>query len=456
MPRLNGKPPKLRHHKGTNRHYVVFPGCSPFYLGRHGSTEASQRYHALIVEWLDNGRQPPAAVLKKGMATQGRPTGAELARAATPASPAHPRQDDLRVKDVVLAFLRHAMKHYRRADGQPTGEVESFRQLGRLLVSLNGDEPAAEFGPLKLRRCREWMIRGGWVYRDPADEHRQKQARPWCRTTINRQVRRIRTLFKWAASMELVPPTVPAGLATVPGLRHGRTDAAESEPVKPVDEGHVEATLEHMPPPVAAMVRLQLLTGMRPGEVVAMRGRDLDTSGKVWIYRPEQHKNRHRGHGRAVMIGPKAQAVLRPWLKAYLAAHLFSPAEAEAARRAALTEARTTPMSCGNKPGSNRRRKPHRSPGESYSVASYARAIRRACELTYPPPEEAGKEEAKAWNARHRYSPHQLRHTAGTRFRKAHGLDAAQVLLGHRHAAVTEVYAEADVEKAAKTARRIG
>jgi integrase len=67
------------------------------------------------------------------------------------------------------------------------------------------------------------------------------------------------------------------------------------------------------------------LTGMRPNEVVQMRGRDLNMSGKIWWYRPEHHKLEHMDVERVIPIGPKAQEILRPWLKPELAAYLFSP-----------------------------------------------------------------------------------------------------------------------------------
>jgi integrase len=55
-----------------------------------------------------------------------------------------------------------------------------------------------------------------------------------------------------------------------------------------------------------------------------------------------------------------------------------------------------------------------------------------------------------------RWSPNQLRHTAATQIRREFGLEAAQVILGHSKADVTQVYAERDLAKGAEVARRIG
>jgi integrase len=84
--------------------------------------------------------------------------------------------------------------------------------------------------------------------------------------------------------------------------------------------------------PVAALVQLQRLTGMRPYEVVQMRACDIDMRGDVWIYEPQNHKNQWRGHRRLVALGPKAQTIIKRFLKLDLSAYLFSPQEAEAER----------------------------------------------------------------------------------------------------------------------------
>ena len=58
------------------------------------------------------------------------------------------------------------------------------------------------------------------------------------------------------------------------------------------------------------MVQLQQLTAMRPGEVVLIRACDIDMTGDVWLYRPEDHKNRWRDHERVIPWGLKAQAII--------------------------------------------------------------------------------------------------------------------------------------------------
>ncbi len=186
-----------------------------------------------------------------------------------------------------------------------------------------------------------------------------------------------------------------------------------------------------------------------------MRGCDLDITGKMWAYRPATHKTQHHGHERLIMIGPRARRIIEPFLKSDLQAHLFSPAESEADRRAAMHAARKTSMKCGNVPGSNRKRRPDWEPGKSYTAGSYRHAISRATD------------KADAWAKGGRvigkderiippWHPHQLRHTAATRFRKDYGLEAAQVILGHKQLTVTQLYAEKNVEAATRVMSEAG
>jgi len=135
------------------------------------------------------------------------------------------------------------------------------------------------------------------------------------RGVINQRIGRIIRMYKWAVAEEIVPETIHRALKTVTGLERGRSEARETEPVRPVPDAIVDATLPHVLPPVRAMIELQRLTGARPGEVRIMRACDLDTSGPIWLYRPHTHKTKHKGKDRIIALGPKAQAVLMPFLK---------------------------------------------------------------------------------------------------------------------------------------------
>ena len=163
------------------------------------------------------------------------------------------------------------------------------------------------------------------------------------------------------------------------------------------------------------------------------------------------------GHERVVDIGPRAQLILRKYFIGDDDGFCFSPVESERQRLARLHEQRQTPLNFGNVPGSNRKEQPLRKPGACYTTMSYRKAIHRACQLAFPPPPELIVAAAiAAWHKAHRWSPNQIRHTAGTEFRERYGLEAAAAALGHKHLNTTEIYALADREKAKAIAREVG
>ena len=433
--------PSYRRRSGSSQAIVTLSDSvskqrRDYWLGEHGSRESWQRYNRLIAGWITRERRLP-----------------EMDGA-----------DDPTIDGLIYEFWPWVEK----TDTQ--SHAITYKIALRLLRSLYGSTQAAEFSPSKLRLLREQMILG--------DESADPQRIAWSRTYTNKLVRHIRHMFKWAASHEMVPVTVYQTLATVEPLKRGRTDARETEPVGPVPQRLLDGVLPHLNRQVRAIVELQLLTGARPGELIGMRAIDIEMhdGDDVWLYRPQEHKNAYREKVRIIYIGPKAQQVVQPFLIGRpLDAYLFSPAEAEAERRVVKHKARKTPMSYGNKPGTNRADQPSRRAGDKYTTDSYRRAIQRACDMAFPPPsplvqndgETAAQwkarltpeqhAELKAWRKDHRWHPHQLRHNAGTEIRKRFGLEAAQVMLGHSSANITDaVYAERDERKALAIAAEIG
>jgi integrase len=285
------------------------------------------------------------------------------------------------------------------------------------------------------------------------------------RRTINQRVARIVRLFRFAVENELVPADVHHALKAVSGLRAGRSGAKEIKAIGPVPPDRVDATLPFLSRQLGAVVSLQRLTGMRSGEVLGMRTGDIDTSGEVWEYVPERHKTEHHGKLRRIFLGPRAREIVRAWLRPEPMAYLFQPVEAEDERLDGRRARRMTPLTPSQR-GRTRKAKPRRSPGDRYDSRSYAHAVSRACDRAFPHPRLAGrrskelteeeKAELKVWQKAHRWHPHQLRHSAATRLRKEFGLEVARVILGHSSSTVTEVYAEADREKAASAMERLG
>jgi integrase len=279
-----------------------------------------------------------------------------------------------------------------------------------------------------------------------------------CRNRINKDVARIKRMFKWGASRRMVPPGVCESLGTVEGLHAGRSEAVETEPVRPVAWEVVSAVLPHVSPQVAAMLELQYHTGARPGEIIILRTIDLDVSGAVWVYRPSTHKTHWRGQDRVILIGPKGQAVLRPWLRLNVEEFLFQPREARAQWEAARRASRRTPMT-PSQAQRRPKRKPKKAPGVCYTPSSFANAVAKGVEKANT---ERACKACKELNPSDRCSecvsqalphfhPHQLRHAKATEIRRESGIDAVRAVLGHRSPKVTEVYAEIDLHKATDT-----
>lgn len=400
MPRTS-KPPAYRLHKASGQ-AVVTIAKKDFYLGPHGSAKSHEAYGRLIGTAQSTPASEPTI----------EPTIAEMP-----------------LSRLIHAFWEHAQTYYVGS------ELQHQKKLCTRLRLFAGHLLVREFGPKRLREFRQTLIG-------------EKRAR----TYINHCIGRVRAIFKWGIGQEMVEPSVLLALKAVEPLRFGKTEARESDPVKPVPQAWVDAVLPHCSRQLKAMIELQQLTGMRSGELVIMRTRDIKTtSDKVWTYCPTTHKTRYRGHERVIYLGPKAQKILKPWLRTALDEYLFSPAEAEAERRAALTAKRKTPLSCGNREGTNKCRKPAKQPGDRYDTRSYHQALGYALDRLN---EARRKDDPEA--AEIRWHPHQLRHQAATTLRKRFGLEVARVVLGHKNVKITETYAEADQEKAAEAMGKLG
>lgn len=427
MPKLKNLVPKYRLHKASGQAVVTIQG-KDHYLGLWNSKASKAEYNRITGEWLVSGRST---------------------RALT-------RETDLTIVELCQAYWRFAEQYYG-STGKRRGTANNLKPILRLLRQNYGRTKVADFGPLALKSIRSKLIEKG-------------QSRAY----INVNICCIRRIFKWAVSEELIPVEVFQRLATVEGLKKGRTKACETSPVMPVADAAVEKTLPYLSTIIADMVRLQRFTACRPGEICMIRPCDVDTSEEVWAYRPKSHKTEHHGHQRVIFIGPKGQEVLRKYLLRDKETYCFSPEESEQKRRAQVHEQRKTPMACGNRPGSNRKRHPSCSAGNNYTNDSYRQAIHRACDAAFPAPDpqtrhkgenkrqwinrltEKEREELKAWQSEHHWSPNQLRHSAATEIRKRYGLEGSQVVLSHANADVTQMYAERDLDKAAAIMKEVG
>lgn len=379
--------PRYCLHKPSGQARVRIDG-KDHYLGIHGSPKSHAEYAKLISDWQSRQQEPP---------------------------------NDLTVGQLGVLYLKHCDVHYRK-NGAPTSAIHVIRSALKRLNRLHRATMVAHFSPRMLKAVREEMIQEGLA-----------------RTTINGAIECIRRMFRWGVSEELVPTTVLIALEAVRGLQKGRSKARETHPVRPVPEADVNAVLKLVSHQVRDMIRLQLLSGCRPDEIVSLRPCDVIRDGDVWEYIPARHKTEHHERPRRIYFGPRAQAILSAYLDNRPAeSPCFSPAEAEVARRAKQRRNRKSPV----QPSQVDRSKPNprRNAGDVYTVASYRRAIQRACVIA----------DINKW------SPNRLRHSRATDLRQRFGLEAAKTVCGHSKVETTLLYAETDFARARAIMAEVG
>jgi integrase len=359
--------PELRRHK-THKCGVVRLSGRDYYLGvwgdayyaQHGKghppPEVREAYDRKIAEWLAAGRQGPDP-------------GASIT-----------------CSQLAARYLAGVLAEYQ-GDTQAS-ELKILRRALAFLVEAYGDTPARDYGPVEFKATRERMAKAKLK-----------------RSTVAHYTSRIKAAFRWASESELLPITVYQTLAAVRGLKAGRSGARESVKVPPAPEASLEAVLAVLREPFPTMVRLQRLTGMRPGEVCRLRLEEIDRARTPWEWRPAKHKTAHRGKRRVVFFGPQARQLL---------------AETYARRE-------NGPVFFGKN-------------GRHYRAGYYWKVLIKACDRAGVP----------------RFRPNQLRHSAGTDARKHGGLDAAQVVLGHETMDTTQLYAEKQEDLARKVVEEIG
>lgn len=425
MPRKKSVP-SYRFHKARNCAVVTIDGRC-IYLGKFGSPESHRQYAEAIANWERTRTAAPVAVARI-VYTCGR---------------------------LAIDYLQFASGYYVK-NGRETKQVHLVKQSLRTLCALYEELPADEFGPLKLKNLQCHLIGKGHA-----------------RSHINKQITCLKLAFKWAAAEERIPASVFHSLQTVGGLKRGRTMARESAPVGPVDDATVNETIKHVSPVVAAMVELQRLTGMRPGEVCSIRPCDVTLSlDGTGCFRPESHKTEHHGRERRIYLGPQALTILRPYLERAPESCCFTPKESVAWHRAKHRANRKTPLYRSHLARYERKRKgkPQRVPADRFTTCAYNRAIQRGCEVAFNMPAElrsvcpklpeSQREElnnaAREWRRRNTWHANQLRHSAATRIRKEFGIETAQVVLGHSSPNTTLIYAERDFEAARAIMAKIG
>lgn len=394
------KLPVYRLHSPSGQARVRWLGRE-FYLGRFDSTESRERYAELLTKIVTGTILDDGA----GSCTRADSSPRRSAKAVESTS------DGISVNELCVAFLRHAQQHYRKGD-KPTTEYDCFLSAIKPLKELFGTIPVNEFGPCSLKAVRQRMVENGW-----------------CRRYVNRSVTRIRQIFKFGVENEWIEPSTLQKLQAVPALLAGRTEAPDHAERQAVSQERIEAVRKIVATLYRDLIDLQLFTGARPGELLLLTSGMVDRSGDVWTATLTEHKTKHKGKGRKLAFGPKAQLILRRHLKADPDAKVFE------VRR-----------------------------------DSYGHAVRKACEVAFRMPDElrtidkelpaAEQDElrrlASEWRRKHCWTPHWLRHNVATRVRDEFGIEHAQAVAGHASPSMTAHYASKLDVLAVQVAKSIG
>lgn len=193
----------------------------------------------------------------------------------------------LTVAGLMDRFADYAAKRYAG-----TGEARNIGYAAADASKLFGDVPASKFGPASLKAIRTAIV-----------------ARGLCRATANRRTRMIVQIFAWAVEEEFLPPDVWQALKAVRPIPPNRDGAIDYDPVRPVGREAYRRTIDAIAPHYRVALEVQRMTGMRSGELLAMRPQDVDMTGKHWFYRLAKHKTRRHVGERLIGI-PEPAAVL--------------------------------------------------------------------------------------------------------------------------------------------------
>jgi integrase len=364
--------PQLKHHRGVEQGYARFAGRLK-YFGRWPRTHRQppravrDAFERFLADWLD-----------------------ERARAAPDGHKGRPSVG-------VLWDLYHtwAQTYYRKG-GRQTSEVAVIVSACKIAAALFFELPASRFGPKNLKAVQAEFVRLGWS-----------------RRSLNKQVGRVRGMFRWGVEEGYVPSSTYEALRAVRPLKKGRSPAPERAPVRAVPWADVELTIAKARQPLPDVVRVHWLVGCRAEDVVAMRGDEIRQVEGGRLFEPSTWKTEHvEGEERlAYWIGPEAWRIIDPRFRVAKGGPLF--------------------------PTRSKRLQPGTS---CYTTASYRRAITRLCE-------------------RHgisRWTPGRLRHGRLTEIRAKFGVEAAQAVARHRQITTTQIYAEASSDLSRKVMEEIG
>lgn len=274
-----------------------------------------------------------------------------------------------------------------------------------------------------------------------------KKKKHYVRRGINDTLEWIKKIIEWGVGRRIVSiETFMSIQKEFKPLKMGQKGAKDNIKREKITEEEFEKVVNTVTSVVGDMFRLLWHTGMRPCEVCEMRPFDiLRDDPECWIYIPGRdkspvgdHKTTHFEKVKVIALAGECIDILSKRIDDFDSKeYIFSPKESIDEHRKTKRKNRKTPLSCGNKPGSNKKQNPKRKPSEKYSNNSFRQAIQRACK-------RVGVKQLTTYD---------LRRTAATKTRAELGKDAAGTLLGHVETSTTDIYLLEEVQEAMKLAK---
>jgi integrase len=386
--------PTLRIHKKTGHARCRIQGRT-YWLGRAGTPECEARYRALIARWAKASADAVAVSESPVVPSQAGPT------------------------TIASALAQYLVEIKGDAAGEKLRKHARW-WLARSLAATLSQYAAVrlnDFGPKMFSRWVEEVASSPMPHKRGGNEVSRTT------THVRKIVAEMLRFVEWCVAGEIVGADKLVALRSVKRLPLG----GARPPIirKPVDDTAIGETIARLPAVYAAIVTVCRHSGARPGEVLAMRPCEIDTTSHdgVWVLRPTKHKTQRFGRERALALGPRCIKALEPWLVGVADDEIVFTTDC-------IRRARTS--------GTIRLRS--RRKCLPITASDLRRAVRIACEAA----------EVTTW------TPYSLRHSGLTEFRDVGGIDAAQIQGGHSTARTTERYARANLGRAIEAARVCG
>lgn len=324
--------------------------------------------------------------------------------------------DSIPIRELVEQYERWLDETGRyRKRGEPTNHRLTITRQLEALVEHAGDVTVRSCTDASLIRHRDRLERNPRL----------------TRTGINRAIGYVLGAFKWGYQRGLVPKTTWADLRLVePMTRAEAGNRRQGYPKRIPTLDEIRAVLPHCSRQVSGMLRVQLATGMRPGEVCSMRFEDVEAvthnRERFGLYRVRDGKTSHHGREVSYVLSASVLALLDEFRRPG-GGVVFRPCDA---MRESSIQRRADRQTEITKQTRERDAGPKREFGETYQRSDYHQAIERACKAAGVP----------------KFVPHAVRHVVASwaANNPQLGAGAAAAALGHADRETTSRYVHND------------